>query len=116
MAGIALAIRKIGIAAMITSPIAPEPVVNQRNRLSAPNRRRVGRAPPPPRGEGGVTSSAGSSGAASAASDEPVSADWLIVSPSLCSGGWCLGSGHDAHGAGDLRTHRAGPRRVADPG
>jgi hypothetical protein len=59
-AGTAFAIRKIAIATMMTSTIAPAASVRARNADSAPKPRRRGSAPPPPipeplaRGSGGT--------------------------------------------------------------
>src|SRR2546430_10479707 len=81
-AGTALATRKIAIATMITSTVAPEAVVHQRNRLSGPNRRRAGSAPPPPRGDGGPVVSTGPADSAAtglAVSAESGVGDWPLA-------------------------------------
>ncbi|MFD0519693.1 hypothetical protein [Paractinoplanes durhamensis] len=50
IAGAAFEIRKIAIATMMTSTIAPAPVDRPRNPASIENRDFLGRAPPPPIG------------------------------------------------------------------
>src|SRR5206468_8548826 len=104
-AGTALAIRKIAIATMTTSTTAPEAVVNQRNRLSRPNRRRDGSPPPPPRGPVGPRSvGAASPAVTGAVSAGPAIGDWLKD--------FWYRAGQARDGSGDLVAFLGGARWV----